>query len=160
MEGGRWRSDWEKIIPRLKRPPVPRKEVYSVVRWHWRQSADPWPPGGELRHEGPLHRGQGQIPDPRLQMQFVRQAGVRGPGGRRHHSGAGWQGTAATSTQCLWSTEAAATPTMECSLFYSKRFCLPCVQENMDAFPQEIQQDLEKRKVPSKRPASQLGSRT
>nr|XP_045376510.1 cysteine-rich DPF motif domain-containing protein 1 isoform X5 [Camelus bactrianus] len=80
MEGGRWRSDWEKIIPRLKRPPVPRKEVYSVVRWHWRQSADPWPPGGELRHEGPLHRGQGQIPDPRLQMQFVRQAGVRGPG--------------------------------------------------------------------------------
>ncbi|XP_032348384.1 cysteine-rich DPF motif domain-containing protein 1 isoform X11 [Camelus ferus] len=48
----------------------------------------------------------------------------------------------------------------ECSLFYSKRFCLPCVQENMDAFPQEIQQDLEKRKVPSKRPASQLGSRT
>nr|XP_006212638.3 cysteine-rich DPF motif domain-containing protein 1 [Vicugna pacos] len=48
----------------------------------------------------------------------------------------------------------------ECSLFYSKRFCLPCVQENIDAFPQEIQQDLEKRKVPSKRPASQLGSRT
>nr|XP_035928727.1 cysteine-rich DPF motif domain-containing protein 1 isoform X1 [Halichoerus grypus] len=48
----------------------------------------------------------------------------------------------------------------ECSLFYSKRFCLPCVQENMDAFPQEIRQDLEKRKAPSKRPASQPGSRT
>ncbi|XP_022452850.1 cysteine-rich DPF motif domain-containing protein 1 isoform X1 [Delphinapterus leucas] len=48
----------------------------------------------------------------------------------------------------------------ECSLFYSKRFCLPCVRENIDAFPQEIQQDLEKRKVPSKRPASQPGSRT
>lgn len=48
----------------------------------------------------------------------------------------------------------------ECSLFYSKRFCLPCVQENIDAFPQEIQQDLEKRKVPSKRPASQPSSQT
>ncbi|XP_032201812.1 cysteine-rich DPF motif domain-containing protein 1 [Mustela erminea] len=48
----------------------------------------------------------------------------------------------------------------ECSLFYSKRFCLPCVQENMDAFPQEIRQDLEKRKAPSKRPVSQPGSRT
>ncbi|XP_067554498.1 cysteine-rich DPF motif domain-containing protein 1 isoform X7 [Pseudorca crassidens] len=48
----------------------------------------------------------------------------------------------------------------DCSLFYSKRFCLPCVRENIDAFPQEIQQDLEKRKVPSKRPASQPGSRT
>ncbi|KAF6119532.1 hypothetical protein HJG60_010023 [Phyllostomus discolor] len=43
----------------------------------------------------------------------------------------------------------------ECSLFYSKRFCLPCVQENVHAFPQEIRHDLEKRKVPSKRPASQ-----
>ncbi|XP_033261147.1 cysteine-rich DPF motif domain-containing protein 1 isoform X4 [Orcinus orca] len=48
----------------------------------------------------------------------------------------------------------------DCSLFYSKRFCLPCVWENIDAFPQEIQQDLEKRKVPSKRSASQPGSRT
>ncbi|KAF6119535.1 hypothetical protein HJG60_010023 [Phyllostomus discolor] len=44
---------------------------------------------------------------------------------------------------------------LECSLFYSKRFCLPCVQENVHAFPQEIRHDLEKRKVPSKRPASQ-----
>ncbi|XP_028388959.1 cysteine-rich DPF motif domain-containing protein 1 [Phyllostomus discolor] len=43
----------------------------------------------------------------------------------------------------------------ECSLFYSKRFCLPCVQENVHAFPQEIRHDLEKRKVPWKRPASQ-----
>ncbi|XP_004845445.1 cysteine-rich DPF motif domain-containing protein 1 isoform X2 [Heterocephalus glaber] len=41
----------------------------------------------------------------------------------------------------------------ECSLFYSKRFCLPCVQKNLSAFPPEIQQDLEKRKAPSsKRP--------
>ncbi|XP_030671226.1 cysteine-rich DPF motif domain-containing protein 1 isoform X3 [Nomascus leucogenys] len=49
---------------------------------------------------------------------------------------------------------------LECSLFYSKRFCLPCVQENISAFPQEIRQDLEKRKVPSKRTPSQPGSRT
>ncbi|VFV21295.1 Hypothetical predicted protein [Lynx pardinus] len=48
----------------------------------------------------------------------------------------------------------------ECSLFYSKRFCLPCVQENVDAFPWEIRQDLGKRKGPSKKPASQPGSRT
>lgn len=41
----------------------------------------PQAPGGELRHEGPLHLRQGQVPDPRLQMQSVRQAGVRGPGG-------------------------------------------------------------------------------
>ncbi|XP_016077702.1 PREDICTED: cysteine-rich DPF motif domain-containing protein 1 isoform X2 [Miniopterus natalensis] len=49
---------------------------------------------------------------------------------------------------------------LECSLFYSKRFCLPCVQENVHAFPQEIQQDLEKRKIPSKRPAGHPGSQT
>ncbi|XP_054551952.1 cysteine-rich DPF motif domain-containing protein 1 isoform X2 [Talpa occidentalis] len=48
----------------------------------------------------------------------------------------------------------------ECSLFYAKRFCLPCVRENIGAFPWEIRQDLEKRKFPSKRPASQPGSRT
>lgn len=38
------------------------------------------PPGGELCHEGPLHLGQRQIPDPRLEMQFMQQAGVCGPG--------------------------------------------------------------------------------
>uniref|UniRef100_A0A8C3VY20 Cysteine-rich DPF motif domain-containing protein 1 n=1 Tax=Catagonus wagneri TaxID=51154 RepID=A0A8C3VY20_9CETA len=48
----------------------------------------------------------------------------------------------------------------ECSLFYSRRFCLPCARENADAFPQEIQQDLQKRKIASKKPASQHGSRT
>ncbi|XP_012511030.1 PREDICTED: cysteine-rich DPF motif domain-containing protein 1 [Propithecus coquereli] len=48
----------------------------------------------------------------------------------------------------------------ECSLFYSKRFCLPCVQKNISAFPQEIRQDLEKRKAPSKRPSSQPSSQT
>ncbi|XP_039719114.1 cysteine-rich DPF motif domain-containing protein 1-like [Pteropus medius] len=47
----------------------------------------------------------------------------------------------------------------ECSLFYSKRFCLPRVQENIAAFPQEIRQDLQKRKVPPKRPAAQPSSR-
>lgn len=38
------------------------------------------PAGGELRHEGPLHLGQGQIPDPRLAVQRMQQAGVCGPG--------------------------------------------------------------------------------
>ncbi|XP_059537346.1 cysteine-rich DPF motif domain-containing protein 1 isoform X2 [Myotis daubentonii] len=47
---------------------------------------------------------------------------------------------------------------LECSLFYSKRFCLPCVQKNLQAFPQEIRQDLEKRKGPAKRPAGQPSS--
>ncbi|NXS89831.1 CDPF1 protein, partial [Erpornis zantholeuca] len=27
----------------------------------------------------------------------------------------------------------------DCSLFYSKRFCRPCVKENLKAFPLEIQ---------------------
>uniref|UniRef100_A0A2K6FVU6 Cysteine-rich DPF motif domain-containing protein 1 n=1 Tax=Propithecus coquereli TaxID=379532 RepID=A0A2K6FVU6_PROCO len=52
------------------------------------------------------------------------------------------------------------TQSVECSLFYSKRFCLPCVQKNISAFPQEIRQDLEKRKAPSKRPSSQPSSQT
>ncbi|XP_023558262.1 cysteine-rich DPF motif domain-containing protein 1 isoform X1 [Octodon degus] len=38
------------------------------------------PPGGELRHEGPLLTGQGQVPGPRCTVQRVQQAGVRGPG--------------------------------------------------------------------------------
>lgn len=42
----------------------------------------------------------------------------------------------------------------DCSLFYSKRVCLPCVQENIGAFPQEIQRDVEKRKAASKRHSS------
>nr|KAF6494151.1 cysteine rich DPF motif domain containing 1 [Rousettus aegyptiacus] len=48
---------------------------------------------------------------------------------------------------------------LECSLFYCKRFCLPCVQENIAAFPREIRQDLQKRKVPAKRPGAQPSSR-
>ncbi|XP_065685423.2 cysteine-rich DPF motif domain-containing protein 1 isoform X1 [Patagioenas fasciata] len=38
----------------------------------------------------------------------------------------------------------------ECSLFYSKRFCLPCVNENIKAFPLEIQEDIDKRKPQQK----------
>ncbi|NXC08902.1 CDPF1 protein, partial [Orthonyx spaldingii] len=37
-----------------------------------------------------------------------------------------------------------------CSLFYSKRFCLPCVKENLKAFPLEIQEDTDKRKSQQK----------
>ncbi|NWQ64386.1 CDPF1 protein, partial [Neopipo cinnamomea] len=37
----------------------------------------------------------------------------------------------------------------ECSLSYSKRFCLPCVKENIKAFPLEIQ-DMDKRKPQQK----------
>ncbi|KAG9491255.1 hypothetical protein GDO78_006561 [Eleutherodactylus coqui] len=39
---------------------------------------------------------------------------------------------------------------VDCSLFYSKRFCLPCVSKNKDTFPLEIQQDLDKRKAQAK----------
>ncbi|XP_042523283.1 cysteine-rich DPF motif domain-containing protein 1 isoform X2 [Dipodomys spectabilis] len=42
----------------------------------------------------------------------------------------------------------------ECSLFYSKRFCLPCVRKNVGAFPQEIQRDTETRTAASKKPCS------
>ncbi|KAM5289174.1 cysteine-rich DPF motif domain-containing protein 1 [Ctenodactylus gundi] len=48
----------------------------------------------------------------------------------------------------------------ECSLFYSKRFCLPCVREHISAFPWEIRQDLEKRKDPPQRPSGQPCPRT
>ncbi|KAF2979769.1 hypothetical protein EK904_012793, partial [Melospiza melodia maxima] len=37
-----------------------------------------------------------------------------------------------------------------CSLFYSKSFCLPCVKENLKAFPLEIQEDMDKRKPQQK----------
>ncbi|XP_053109642.1 cysteine-rich DPF motif domain-containing protein 1 isoform X2 [Hemicordylus capensis] len=33
----------------------------------------------------------------------------------------------------------------DCSLFYSKRFCLPCVNLHLKEFPLEIQQDLERK---------------
>ena len=28
----------------------------------------------------------------------------------------------------------------DCSIFYSKRFCLPCVMDSLEEFPTEIQQ--------------------
>ncbi|XP_058661197.1 cysteine-rich DPF motif domain-containing protein 1 [Ammospiza caudacuta] len=37
-----------------------------------------------------------------------------------------------------------------CSLFYSKSFCLPCMKENLKAFPLEIQEDMDKRKPQQK----------
>uniref|UniRef100_A0A8C0U7A5 Cysteine-rich DPF motif domain-containing protein 1 n=2 Tax=Cyanistes caeruleus TaxID=156563 RepID=A0A8C0U7A5_CYACU len=37
----------------------------------------------------------------------------------------------------------------DCSLFYSKSFCLPCVKENLKPFPLEIQ-DMDKRKPQQK----------
>ncbi|XP_067325033.1 cysteine-rich DPF motif domain-containing protein 1 isoform X2 [Anolis sagrei] len=33
----------------------------------------------------------------------------------------------------------------DCSLFYSKRFCLPCVNLHIQEFPSEIKQDLKKK---------------
>ncbi|NXD02961.1 CDPF1 protein, partial [Certhia familiaris] len=36
------------------------------------------------------------------------------------------------------------------SLFYSKSFRLPCVKENLKAFPLEIQEDMDKRKPQQK----------
>jgi len=33
-----------------------------------------------------------------------------------------------------------------CSLFYAKRFCIPCAKANSAAFPLELQLDLQKRK--------------
>eukprot|EP00026_Physarum_polycephalum_P024218 Phypoly_transcript_30339.p1 GENE.Phypoly_transcript_30339~~Phypoly_transcript_30339.p1 ORF type:complete len:104 (+),score=8.10 Phypoly_transcript_30339:27-338(+) len=32
----------------------------------------------------------------------------------------------------------------KCSLFYTKRFCLPCVRENMHEFPDRIQQEVQR----------------
>ncbi|NXN07446.1 CDPF1 protein, partial [Indicator maculatus] len=49
----------------------------------------------------------------------------------------------------------------ECSLFYSKRFCLPCVKKNLRAFPLEIQEDMEKRKSQQKSlPSGKMDTRT
>ncbi|XP_075018378.1 cysteine-rich DPF motif domain-containing protein 1 isoform X1 [Calonectris borealis] len=49
----------------------------------------------------------------------------------------------------------------DCSLFYSKRFCLPCVNENLKAFPLEIQEDMDKRKPQQKSfPCKKMDTRT
>ncbi|XP_066285595.1 cysteine-rich DPF motif domain-containing protein 1-like [Branchiostoma lanceolatum] len=34
----------------------------------------------------------------------------------------------------------------DCSLFYTKRFCLPCVLQNIQEFPLEIQEEVAKKK--------------
>ncbi|XP_028809913.1 cysteine-rich DPF motif domain-containing protein 1 [Denticeps clupeoides] len=34
----------------------------------------------------------------------------------------------------------------DCSLFYTRRFCLPCVKERLDQFPQQIQAEVAKKK--------------
>ncbi|XP_056133745.1 cysteine-rich DPF motif domain-containing protein 1 [Lampris incognitus] len=38
----------------------------------------------------------------------------------------------------------------ECSLFYTKRFCMQCVKKHLDQFPRQIQTELAKRKQASK----------
>ncbi|XP_039625188.1 cysteine-rich DPF motif domain-containing protein 1 isoform X1 [Polypterus senegalus] len=35
---------------------------------------------------------------------------------------------------------------MECSLFYTKRFCLPCVNIHFKEFPDQVQMEIAKRK--------------
>ncbi|KAL4625067.1 cysteine-rich DPF motif domain-containing protein 1 [Arapaima gigas] len=37
----------------------------------------------------------------------------------------------------------------ECSLFYTKRFCLQCVSKHLDQFPQQIQAEVAKKKKTS-----------
>ncbi|XP_052059916.1 cysteine-rich DPF motif domain-containing protein 1-like [Mytilus californianus] len=34
---------------------------------------------------------------------------------------------------------------MECSLFYTKRFCIDCVKSKIGKFPQEIQQEISRK---------------
>ncbi|MBN3318996.1 CDPF1 protein, partial [Atractosteus spatula] len=43
----------------------------------------------------------------------------------------------------------------ECSLFYTKRFCLSCVREHLEEFPQQIQAELKKKKQAQKTPVTQ-----
>uniref|UniRef100_A0A3Q3NQT0 Cysteine-rich DPF motif domain-containing protein 1 n=1 Tax=Labrus bergylta TaxID=56723 RepID=A0A3Q3NQT0_9LABR len=38
----------------------------------------------------------------------------------------------------------------ECSLFYTKRFCMQCVNKHLDQFPQQIRAELAKKKQSSK----------
>ncbi|XP_063011860.1 cysteine-rich DPF motif domain-containing protein 1 [Melospiza melodia melodia] len=52
-------------------------------------------------------------------------------------------------SQCSLCSRAVCVGT-NCSLFYSKSFCLPCVKENLKAFPLEIQEDMDKRKPQQK----------
>ncbi|KAG7454789.1 hypothetical protein MATL_G00263580 [Megalops atlanticus] len=41
----------------------------------------------------------------------------------------------------------------ECSLFYTKRFCLQCVREHVEHFPRQIQTELGKKKQTQKTPS-------
>ncbi|NXR86262.1 CDPF1 protein, partial [Hypocryptadius cinnamomeus] len=52
-------------------------------------------------------------------------------------------------SHCSWCSRAVCVGT-DCSLLYSKSFCLPCVKENLKAFPLEIQEDMDKRKPQQK----------
>nr|XP_003221451.2 PREDICTED: cysteine-rich DPF motif domain-containing protein 1 isoform X4 [Anolis carolinensis] len=47
-------------------------------------------------------------------------------------------------SQCSLCHKCVCTGT-DCSLFYSKRFCLPCVNLHIQEFPSEIKQDLKKK---------------
>ncbi|KAH0616377.1 hypothetical protein JD844_027422 [Phrynosoma platyrhinos] len=47
----------------------------------------------------------------------------------------------------------------DCSLFYSKRFCLPCVTLHIQEFPLEIKQDLEKKTHSKSQPSKKRDSR-
>ncbi|XP_060886092.1 cysteine-rich DPF motif domain-containing protein 1 [Labrus mixtus] len=38
----------------------------------------------------------------------------------------------------------------ECSLFYTKRFCMQCVNKHLDQFPQQIRAELAKKKQSTK----------
>lgn len=105
----------------------------------------------------PLLEGAGQAPGVRLHpSHFLCCPSIRGPCPACRRAGLRER----CSVPCRHPVLSPFPPFVlqECSLFYSKRFCLPCVQENVEAFPQEIRQDLERRKRPSKKPASQPGS--
>ncbi|CAI9165809.1 unnamed protein product [Rangifer tarandus platyrhynchus] len=146
MDSGGW-SLWEKITPKLKRSHMPRKMACETER----------NPLGVFKCQlcaltAPYsYKGQ-QPPDSQsvilLEESYVMRDPFTPDKGRFLIVGS--RCSVCSKLVCVGP---------ECSLFYSKRFCLPCVQDNMNAFPQEIQQDLEKRKVPSTRPASQRSSR-
>ncbi|XP_052781573.1 cysteine-rich DPF motif domain-containing protein 1-like [Mya arenaria] len=38
----------------------------------------------------------------------------------------------------------------DCSIFYTKRFCMSCVNANLEEFPFEIQQEIKNRKLKGK----------
>ncbi|XP_062347557.1 cysteine-rich DPF motif domain-containing protein 1 [Cinclus cinclus] len=54
-----------------------------------------------------------------------------------------------TGSHCSLCSRAVCVGT-DCSLFYSKSFCLPCVKENLNTFPLEIKEDMDKRKPQQK----------